>query len=387
MIEGICLALLGMTVLVLCICMVSDGHVSKELAGKALAFLSVLFVFFALIFEPDNFIRWDLLEHFKIIDEMRSGGWHYVTTESQYVDLFVYNYFAYFISLLPKSFQNLLTVIPLIIDFIIVTYIYKKIYNEYLPETNGKTRVLSVFLWLCTFGIKLAISGIRCSLAISIAALAVFLELIQNRRKKLSIFFYVISLFVHNFAIVVILVRLATKISNTGIKILLSLGISLALEPVAKFVVDNLDSNYLVFSFNRVLETVQDTGFLTAVQTFNTALFLVYLCFVAFAIYLFVISARAKQIYTEDGYAKRVSDLAVTVGAVAIGLSFNYLYIERFMYLISYVFLMITPLHNRHKNGINIGNILVIPATLFVFFFNDIYFFIVNYVGSYFLAF
>ena len=111
------------------------------------------------------------------------------------------------------------------------------------------------------------------------------------------------------------------------------------------------------------------------------------MCFIALAIYLFVVSTKAKQVYTEDGYCKNVANFAATVGAVAIGLSFNYLYLERFMFLMSFALLLITPLHNRGKNSINIGNLILLPMTLFLFFFNDIYLFMVNYVGSYFLSF
>ena len=118
MIETICLMLLGITLFLMCLFVFSDGTLSKKFGGKSLLFIAVLFVGFAFVFKPESFIRWDLIEHFKLIDNMRSGGLHYVTTESQYADLFVYNYFAYFISTLPKDYQNLLTVIPLIIDFL-----------------------------------------------------------------------------------------------------------------------------------------------------------------------------------------------------------------------------------------------------------------------------
>lgn len=387
MIELVCLILLLIILFLLCFCMLSDTQVSKKFGGKSLVFVAILFVFFSLIFKPDSFIRWDLIEHFKVVDNMRSGGLNYATTESQYADLFVYNYFAYFISLLPLNYQNLLTAIPLTIDFIIVGYIYNKIFKEYLPDTNGKTRVLSMFLWLCTFGLKLAISGIRCSLAVSIVVLAIYLEMIQKKKRVFSIFLYLISIFIHNFAVVVIIVRLLTMLKKPVLIMLSSLGISFAIEPFARYVVRNTNNEYFSYSFRRILETVQDMSLTSALQSFNGATLIIYMCFIALAIYLFVVSTRAKQIYTEDGYCKNVLNFAATVGAVAIGLSFNYLYLERFMYLISFALLMITPLHNRNKNGINMGNIILIPMALFVFFFNDIYIFIVNYVKVYFLAF
>lgn len=387
MIELICLMLLGVTLFLMCLFVFTDGTLSKKFGGKSLLFIAVLFVGFAFVFKPESFIRWDLIEHFKLIDNMRSDGLRYVTTESQYADLFVYNYFAYFISTLPKDYQNLLTVIPLIVDFLIVGYIYRKMFNEYLPETNGKTRVLSILLWLFTFGMKLAISGIRCSLAVSIAVLAIYLEMIQKKNKIFSIVLYLISIFIHNFAIVVIVVRLLTMVKKPVLIMLSSFGISLVLDPFARFIVNNVDNEYFVFSFRRILETVEDSSFINAIFQYNGTTLIIYMCFIVLAIYLFVVSIRAKQVYTENGYCKNVANFAATVGAVAIGLSFNYLYLERFMYLMSFALLLITPLHNRGKNGINIGNLILLLMTLFLFFFNDIYLFMVNYVGSYFLSF
>lgn len=386
MIELVCLTLLGMTLFLLCLFMFINRTLSKKIGGQALIFIAVLIVCFALVFKPENFIRWDLIEHFKLVDNMRSGGLRYVTAESQYADLFVFNFFAYFISILPKECQNLLTVIPLIVDFLIVGYVYKKMFYEHLPETDGKTRVLSILLWLFTFGMKLAISGIRCSLAVSIVFLAIYLEMIQKKKKPLSIFLYVISIFIHNFAIAVIAVRLLTMIKKPIFVMLSSLGLSFLLEPVARFIVKNVDNDYITFSFGRILDTVEDMSFTNAIQQYDGSTLVIYLCFVAVAVYLFVVATKAKLIYTEDGYCKNAVNFAATVGAVAIGLSFNYLYLERFMFLISFALLLITPLHNRGKNSINPGNLILLPMTLFLFFFNDIYLFMVNYIGDYFLA-
>lgn len=386
MVEVTCLVLLGAALVIMCLFVFLDGELSKRFGGKMLFFTALLFIVFSLAFEPKGFIRWDLIEHFSLLEDMRYGGVQYATNESQYAGLYVYNYFAYFISLLPLEFQNLLSTIPLIIDFAIVGYIYSKMYKVYLPDANGKTRLLSMMLWLFTFGMKLAISGIRCSLAVSIVALAIFLEMIQKRRRLLSIFLYLIAIFIHNFAIIIILVRLVAMIKKPFLVMLISLGLSFALKPFANFVVENVRNEYISFSFKRILETVDELNFMYAIRNFNRSTMLIYLFFIALSVYLFVISMKAKEAYKENGYCKSVANFAATVGAVAIGLSFNYLYLERFMYLISFALLLITPIHNKNKNGINAENVVVIPMTLFLFFFNDIYLFMVNYTGRYFLS-
>ena len=212
--------------------------------------------------------------------------------------------------------------------------------------------------------------------------------MIQKKKKFLAIFLYLISAFIHNFVITIIIVRLITIFKKPGIIMLLSLGISSSLEPFSRFIVNNVDNEYLVFSFRRILDTLEYYGYINAIKQFNTSTLIIYACFLFFAIYLFIVSARAKKLYGKNNvYCKTVTNFTATVGAVAIGLSFNYLYLERFMYLISFALFLVTPLHNRGKNSINAGNLILLPIALFVFFFNDIYIFIVNYVGNYFLAF
>lgn len=386
MIESLCLMLFVAVLVVMCVCMFSSRKIPVGFGGKTLLFIAVLLAFFSFIFKPAEFIRWDLIEHFKLVDDMRINDYEYAIKESHYSDLFVYNYFSYFISFLPKGFQNLLTTIPLVIDFSIVGYIYTKMYKVYLPETSEKTKILSVLFWLFTFGIKLAISGIRCSLAVSLTVLAIYLEAIQKKHRLLSIILYAASIYIHNFSIVLILVRLFSALRAPWVLMILSFGISSALEPFARFVVENSKNEYWVFSFGRILNTAEDMSFEVARQTFSGVSFAIYLSFMVFSLYLFLISINVKRNYKEKGYCRTVANFTASVGAVAIGLAFNYLYLERFMYFVSFAFLMIIPLYNRKTKRINLENLLLIPSMLFVFFFNDIYIFIVNYVGEYFLA-
>ena len=384
MIELICMLALFTTIFVMCLLVFQIRSTPKNIGGRTLFVIAVTTIIFSLCFKPDSFIRWDLIEHFKLVDNMRTGGLYYATMESPYADLYVYNSFAYLISLLPIECQNLLTTIPLVIDFAIVGYIYKDMFEKRMPEATGKVRILAVLMWVCTFGLKLAISGIRCSLAVSIAALAIYLEMIQKKKKALSIFLYVVAIFIHNFAVAIIFTRLLAMLKKPILIILISLGASSILGPLATYVVENTDNEYLVFSFKRILETVGDMSVATLISELDTVSKLIYVCSVAFAIFVFIISINAKKEYKEDGYQKAVVNFVVTVSAVAVGLSFNYLYLQRFMYLMSFAVLMIIPL--RCKKVIKIENIVLVPVAMFVFFFNDVYLFMVNYIGSYFLA-
>lgn len=386
MLAVICLSLLMLILVIICFLLFGNNTISKKSGKIIYLVIAVFFVGFSFFFSPQDFIRWDLLEHFKIINEMRSGGIEYVIKGSQYADLFVYNYFAYFISLLPKYLQNLLSTIPLIIDFSIVGYIYKRMYNVHIVEANGKTRVLSVLLWLCTFGIKLAITGIRCSLAVSLVALSIYLFVIEKRKKVLAILLSVIAVFIHQFSVVVILVGVLSRIKKPWIILIISLTISTFLHPLAQFVVNNTSNAYIKFSFNRVLKTENYYSLIDAIKNFGIAQLLVYLGFIVMSICLYYMSLKAKREIGEDNYSRNVVNFTGTVGAVAIGLAVNYLYLERFMFLVSFAYLLIVPIYNCGYKRLRNLNFLMLPIAMYVLFFNDIYIFMVNYLGYYFLA-
>ena len=127
-------------------------------------------------------------------------------------------------------------------------------------------------------------------------------------------------------------------------------------------------------------------GFSSALENFHGSTLAIYFCFVIVALYLFFISWNAKKHVEQGSIQEKIVNLAIAVGAVAIGLSFNYLYLERFMYFLSYVLFLMIPIHNQKRRTISTENIFLIPVAMFLFFFNDIYIFLVNYVGFYFLA-
>ena len=386
MLAVICLSLLMLILVIICFLLFSNNTISKRCGKTLYLVIAVLFAGFSFFFSPQDFIRWDLLEHFKVINEMRSGGIEYATKGSQYADLFVYNYFAYFISLLPKCLQNLVSTIPLIIDFSIVGYIYKRIYNVHIVEANGKTRVLSVLLWFCTFGIKLAITDIRCSLAVSLVAVAIYLFVIEKRKKIFAILLSIIAVFVHQFAVVVIVVGIFSKIKKPGVLLISSLSIAIFLHPLARFIVNNTSNAYINFSFNRILKTENYYGFIEAIKNFSTSQLLVDLGFIMMSICLYYMSLKAKCGIGENNYCKNVINFTNAVGAVAIGLAFNYLYLERFMYLVSFAFLLVVPIYNCGYKMIRNLNLLMLPIAIYVLYFNDIYILMVNYLGYYFLA-
>ncbi len=385
MIATICFGVLTILLVAMCAILFSKGGIGQKTGGKFLGAIFVLLVVFSFIFEPKKFVGWDLTRHFEILDQMRIGGLEFALEDSVYSGMVVYNYFAYFISLLPEKLQNLLTTIPLAIDFFIVGYMYRKMFNKYMPDASEKGKILSIIFWLCTFGIELAISGIRCTLAVSLVVFAIFLQMTE-KKKIVPIALCVTAVFIHHFALLVILIGLLSKIKKPVILVFISMAFSILAEPISKFILNNVSGEYLTFTFQRVLQTLEGTSFISSIRNFSTSVLLIYFSYIALSIYLFVISIEAKRRSTNE-YENKITSFAATVGAVAIGLAFNYLYIQRIMYVVSFAFLMVTALHNKRKSVINWENVFFVPISLFMFFFNDIYPFMVNYIGTYFLAF
>ena len=375
--------------LLLMIFALTDRKISKFWLDKIFCLFGIAILIFAMFFTPNDFIRWDLLQHLDILDNMRAGGWEYAINNSPYKDLFIYNAFAYLISLLPENFENLISVIPLCIDFLIIRYIVNDITKRKREFFSSQPIAVSYVCWIMLFGLKLAITGIRCSLCVSICAIAIYWEYICKEKRIFSLFLYLIALFIHNFALLIVVVRIVSIIKKQWITLLLCILFALCITPISEFMVGNINNQYLVFIFERILDTWGYMRIDVALKTFSTSTLMVYFGFIILSVILFFITQQTKKrMLTPNfrSYDYTVINWAGTIAAIAIGLSFNYLYLERFMYIVSFAFAMMMPFYyiNRKVNVLYLGIFLCL--CIFVFFFNDIYIFIVNYVGSYFLA-
>lgn len=177
--------------------------------GGILLLMIVLILGFTYEFKPRSFIRWDLLMHYRQVRLFRNYSFAEAWRRSEYQNLYLINFYFYLVSRLPN--YKMLPVIPLAIDLFIARYILlDRLRQEY--GANGKFRV-SEGVWvaavfLATMGLKLAISGIRCVLAVSLCALAFYLEGVQKKKKPAAYLLYLSALLVHHFSILVIAVRL-----------------------------------------------------------------------------------------------------------------------------------------------------------------------------------
>lgn len=355
---------------------------------------------FAYFFEP---VGGDLSRHYELLEQMKMGGWNFASNKSQYSSLFIYNIFAYLIA--QSGNYALLQTIPLIIDFVIFIHIYfdvTKRNNVDSSSISAKDSFFVFFLWITSFGLKLAITGIRCVLAVALCAWALYNEYICKRKKGLSIAMYIVALFIHNFALWIIAIRLAMLVKKKGVVVSILLIVILFGHMIVQFLYDIVPNRYLQFIFARILETFSEFQLGGEnLENSGSAILMTWAGFVLLAIYLLYMSNFVKKHYqyenafnkSEKVYTDALFDACYTIGLMGLPMAFNYLYMERYMYLIAWAFLMISYyylktvricLPQKKKNfEIMTGMTFV---CLFVLFFNDIYILMVNYVGYYFLA-
>ena len=124
-----------------------------------------------LFFEPKSFIRWDLLEHYDELSNLRSNDFQYALNYGEYKGLPIANIYFFLISRMENN--QLFSVIPLFIDGCAFIYILG---NSFQRErvVNFSHITFAAILWWCTFGFKLSISGVRCVTAVAIVTVAIY---------------------------------------------------------------------------------------------------------------------------------------------------------------------------------------------------------------------
>ena len=373
---------------------------SKNASVFFVSIILISILAFAYFYETDS---GDLSRHYELLIQMQKGGLKFAQNESQYASLFIYNQFAFWVS--QNGNFALLQTIPLIIDFLIFIYIYIDVI-KYKYEANkgfisAAESFFVFFLWLTTFGLKLAITGIRCVLAVALCTLAIYMEYIRGKNRILSVLLYFFAIYIHNFTIWIIIIRLFVYFRR---KFLVALAFFLVLvsgEVVFQFLYDNTTSEYLRFVCTRMLETfgefqleggmIEQTG--SAFLALWGGLIIIILSLLYMSSYtrkhyFFTVFVEEKN----KKYLSRLFNLCYTVGIMGLPMSFNYLYTERYMYLVSWALLLITffylqTVKNKKQKTAHFCFMTIMALVcIYVWFFNDIYIFMANYIGYYFLA-
>ena len=378
---------------------VKDLKISKGLFLSLISLILLGIVVFGYFYKPSG----DLVRHYELLDKMREGGWNYAQNESQYKSLYVYNTFAYIIAVSGE--YALLQTIPLIIDCGIFLYIYLDVVKRHHSDSNfisAKDSLFVFFLWIATFGLKLAITGIRCVLAVALCALAIYQECIRNKHKISSFLLYISAIFTHNFASLVIIIRIISRLRFKKTLAVVALFVMLFGNTIFELLRNITTNDYLRFVFARLMDTFDVFKMGSDVSsTSGTAFVLMWGGFVLITAYLIYVSIYTKTFYQRENLLNKkdvksflkVCDLCYTIGLLGLPMFFNYLYMERFMYIIAWAFLFIGYYYVKAVDGqmrkrtLNFSiTVFAVLISSFVLFFNDIYQIMANYVGFYFLG-
>lgn len=339
-------------------------------------------VLFAYCFEPNELFRWDLIEHHKILDQMKEMGFERALTDGRYKNLFVINFYFALISTLPN--YGLLPAIPLTIDFLIFIYIFKESTED--KKLNCGQLSFIVLAYLTTMGLMLAISGIRCVLSVSLTALAIYQEMIKG--KKIAYIIYLASIFIHYFAIILVVLRILSALrSKIVVFITFVLFIVVGIDALSNLT-PSLSSSYMAegittFLYEYKLYTIWSyfpgltlAGKLNFINQVLVVCYLYYMCR----------SILKKSINLSDRERKIIS-FCSSVYVTGFVFCLNFLLLQRFIYLIAFCYTMILPIYFRTQNYRN-SNVNVLFGLVFTWmlFFNEIYSFIVNYVGYWFIT-
>ena len=192
---------------------------------------------------------------------------------------------------------------------------------------------------------------------------------------------------IHQFAFVPIIIRLFALMKRKAIGILAIPAVIMFGSPVAKFL-GSLAPNYYLQEFVRLLTKYWDRfNIINWLSRADKASITVYIAFVVIVLYLcymvFSIKKNAERIDISNETLAFLEALTI----VAFGSLFNYLIIERLMYFIAYGLIVCFSWYSKLHKGKTLVDYTALAVCLWLFFFNDIYIFLVNYIGVYFLAF
>jgi hypothetical protein len=348
-----------------------------------LAIFGAFLVLFAYSFTPNTSIRWDLLVHYEDVNQLRGKNITQAFNNTYYSDnYFLAALYFWLISRLPDN--RLLPVFPVILDYAIFVYIFTR---SFMNEKKWDVSIdfahgfFVFFLWMCTFGMKLAISGIRCVTACAICSLAIFFLIDGNRKKIVSIVLFIMAIMIHSFALMAILIWLFSKIRNKKPMIILvllinSIGLRF-LEKIYDFLPDSL--SYLRNSLDRSTRYWSGQTLSAVTRNSGYSFGLMFLCMLIAGALLLINTIRTQRNNELDLDEFSSVSYTETLSIFILGFFFNYLYVERLMYLFAYgsVIYFSNP-KNYYAMGKKTRIILMLVA-LYIFYSNDIGTFIANY--------
>lgn len=353
--------------------------------------ISITIALLAFVFVPKTFIDWDLLRLFKHLDNIRAVGLDSALQFSEYRTLYVVKYWMLFVS--KTGYNGLFQSIPLLMDFLIFGYILKDMtYNNY-KELRVRKLFLSICIWISLFGLKLAISDVRCNWAMAICCLALYFEFFKKEKKFFSVVLYIAAVFIHHYAVLFIIIRCVLMfkklIKRRWIILVVALLSQVILYTGANLIYSNVSNEYLRTIARKLLAYWDLYGFSTYFFGREASMKLLYLCFIAVFVFGYIWSTRARKksviaSCNNPELAEKLNDTLFVLSCIGIGFAFNYLLLERLAYILAYVLAMHYCVIGSNSFA-KIKLVCITPLLMYIFLINDLNIFIVNALGFYYL--
>lgn len=370
----------------------NEWLINKSLYFGIVVALFASVVIYVYCFDVRPIARWDLLQHYRTIDLMKENGWHFVWTKGEYKDRYIISLYFYIMSFMPD--YRLVPVIPLVIEFSIALYLFEKSMKVY--EVNDAYPIgdaaFTTLAWFATFGIKLAVSGVRCVWAVSLCALAIYWEAVRKEHKMAAYAMYVIAYGIHDFALIIILIRLLMTIRD---KRLLATGVLFGMVGLT-FAIPVLYSAMPTPAIRRIYKYWTRSSILSFIEGQSTSTLLVILCMILTMLYYAYMNIKIRRmLYDTQAGCEEIRrnpsvlpmiEFTSSLAVVAVAACYLYVFTERLLYLVAYGFLMCIPYYRKFRaNNFYVDSVMLF-ILLWLWFFNDIYLIMVNETGVYFLA-
>lgn len=354
--------------------------------------ISIIMFFYAFCFEPEVSLNLDLNRVFNLINEVKCFGYEILDSSDLKNLYFIKNFYAC-VAMTP--FISLVTSIPLLVDFLIFGYIMFDLIREKYGEKVKLSYVsYAVFIWIALMGLKLAITDIRCNLAVALFSLAIYWEYVQEKKYLIAYMLYTMAIFTHYFAFPLLAFRLLITIySKIGLYIRI---FTFVLVIMCLFLFSNdltvsilRDVPYIGVILSKYVEYSIRFSVHSYMLVSTLSMKLTYMCFVliSFLSCLFSVFMLYKEREVEYKYSLNIKMNRLILIFSFLGIAFcnNYLITERLMYLYAYLISMEYILYSN-DSCIKYVKLLLTPILIYVFYFNDVNTLLANYMGGFFLS-
>lgn len=336
---------------------------------------------FSIFFVPDPSIRWDLLEHYKEVDALRGRSLSYAVQTSWYSGLYYLSMiYTFFMSRL--STYQLIPLIPIVIDYACFMYIF---FDRF--KSDNEERHIDIYkgafvfiVWISTFGLKLAISGMRCVTACAIASLAIYIFCKGKTRFLWTVLLIIVAALIHSFSLVIVIVWIISKLKHKAIIpaiiIILDIICIRLLQNVSTFT----SNTYISFSIKKMIRYWNRFSPEAVYNKSGFTFLVMYICMIIVVILMIIfIRKYGSSLINTVGVDRRILNYGEALSYFAVGMCFNYLFMERTMYLLSYCLVMILPCKYYKILESSTWAMVLLIIVLFIFYSNDIGTFIANY--------